>query len=537
MKSVTKTCIRALVLALVASPALAAIDAGQVQFVYGDSRALGVNGAERSLKKGDPVYEGETVITGPSASLQLRMADEAIIAVRPNSRLQIEVYRLDAKTEGEGHGVLRLISGTFRSITGLIGRTKKDNYKIITDTANIGIRGTDHEPAYLPPTTAGKAAADPGTYDKVNTGGTYIATPWGRVDVSPNQVGFASSRAGSVPVLLQGVPGFMRSTPLMGRGADASSGDQPARVGGADSDRPESVAAQPWNDASALSYGNDPRVIETELSPDTAVDNLAGPAQTSGAGGSGGSGASGSAGATGIAGVYGDVTAGVARNGAFNGPTTPVQKFLSHATNTLAATDPRSKLIYSNRTVPVVASGSGSFDDGGSTMTVSWGLYGTGTATKGHTLKDSYTGGAGRQPDYVQIMGATETPAAVLSSLSANYSGIVASTPIIAESGAPGGSVTRAYIEIAGGELKQYELDVSDGLSRSWTASCSNCANPVPLATFKDSGIALSGSGPTSKAAGQANGQPVGPTGRGMISSFALHDASAAIAGSFALKQ
>ena len=206
MKAINATCVGALLLAF-ASGAYASIDAGRVQFVHGDSRALGANGAERALKKGDPVYEGETVITGPSASLQLRMVDEALVAVRPNSRLQIEVYRLDGTTEGEGHGVLRLIRGTFRSITGLIGHTKKENYKIITDTASIGIRGTDHEPSYQLPAAAGQAlGAAPGTYDMVNAGGTYIATPWGRVDVAPNQVGFASSKPGSVPVLLEGVP-------------------------------------------------------------------------------------------------------------------------------------------------------------------------------------------------------------------------------------------------------------------------------------------------------------------------------------------
>ena len=85
MKAINATCVGALLLAF-ASGAYASIDAGRVQFVHGDSRALGANGAERALKKGDPVYEGETVITGPSASLQLRMVDEALVAVRPNSR-------------------------------------------------------------------------------------------------------------------------------------------------------------------------------------------------------------------------------------------------------------------------------------------------------------------------------------------------------------------------------------------------------------------------------------------------------------------
>lgn len=510
MRTINATCVGALLLAF-ATAAYASIDAGRVQFVHGDSRALGANGAERALKKGDPVFEGETVITGPSASLQLRMADEAMIAVRPNSRLQIEVYRLDDKTEGEGHGVLRLIRGTFRSITGLIGHTKKDNYKIITDTANIGIRGTDHEPAYLVSGAAGQElGAAPGTYDMVNTGGTYIATPWGRVDVSPNQVGFASSRPGAVPVLLQGVPRFMRSTPPLGQDADASGDDQPTRIAGPGADSPQAVA-EPWYYSRALSYLDDPLVVTTQLTMNdlTALNFLEG-------------------------GVYGDVTGGVARNGAFSANQVPAERFLAGIAQALAATDPTSKLIYTRGTVPTVAGGSASLSDG---TIVNWGIYGTGAATVGHTVKDAYTGGRGRMPDYMQVMGALETPAAVVSTLSGTYSGLVASTPIIAESGAPGGSVTSANIVLASGALTQYQIGVTDGLSRTWSASCSSCGSPVSLATFKASGIALSGTGPTGTASGQANGTPVGPTGQGVISSFALQDASAAITGSFAVQK
>ena len=521
MKPINATCVGALLLAF-ASAAYASIDAGQVQFVHGDSRALGANGVERALKKGDPVYEGETVITGPRASLQLRMVDEALVAVRPNSRLQIEVYRLDGKTEGEGHGVLHLISGTFRSITGLIGHTKKANYKIITDTANIGIRGTDHEPAYLAAGQAAAAAA--GTYDKVNTGGTYIATPWGRVDVSPNQVGFASSRPGSVPVLLEGVPGFMRSTPPMGQDADASSDGQPIFVAGPGSNIPQ-VVAQPWYYSKALAYEQDPRVITTDLNLDSFAQMIAA-ATTNGPNSK-----------VLEAGVYGDMTGGVARNGSFTSQVVPAQQFFAGNAKALAATDPASKLIYTRGTAPALnlKTSSASLSDG---TVVNWGIYGTGAPVNGHAIKDAYSSGKGRQPDYMQVMGALETPAAIVSGLSGSYSTMAASTPIIAESGTPGGSVTSANIVLASGALTQYQIGVTDGLSRTWSASCSSCASPVPLATFKASGIALSGTGPTGGAAtGQANGAPVGPTGQGVISSFALKEASAAITGSFAVQK
>ena len=183
----------------------------------------------------------------------------------------------------------------------------------------------------------------------------------------------------------------------------------------------------------------------------------------------------------------------------------------------------------------MLANGSGSLADG---TVVNWGIYGTGSAVNGQSIKDQYSSGAGRKPDYLQVMGTLEAPAAVLSTLSGTYSTMVASTPIIAESGAPGGSVTSANIVLASGALTQYQIGVTDGLARTWVASCSSCASPVPLATFKASGIALSGSGPTGGAAsGQANGAAVGPTGQGVISSFALNEATAMVTGSFAVQK
>src|SRR5579859_1320174 len=156
MSKIVAAWIGALLLS-VAAGANADVEAGRVQFAFGDARALGADGVERALSKGDLVHEGETIITGARASIQLRMVDEAVIAVRPNSRLQIDLYRFQGKGDGSEHAVLHLIQGAIRSITGLIGHANKDNYKVITDTAQIGIRGTDHEPAYLLPAAAGVA--------------------------------------------------------------------------------------------------------------------------------------------------------------------------------------------------------------------------------------------------------------------------------------------------------------------------------------------------------------------------------------------
>jgi hypothetical protein len=509
-----------LLLAL-ASSAHGYVEAGKAQFVFGDVRALGTGGLERAINKGDVVLEGDTVVTGASASAQLRMVDQAVIAVRPNSRLRIVAYRLGGDSE---RGVLHLLKGGLRSMTGRIGRVNRENYKIITDGAAIGIRGTDHEPMYLPAAPGETALGAAGTYDRVNTGGTYLASPAGRVDLSSNEVGFASIEPNVVPIRLAAVPGFMRAAPGIqewrSRKPSAERDQQPARVTAPGAEDPKTDGDGFRGLRHARAFDVDPEAVRRKRTRDGSVEFTGAFA----------------GGAPRLAGVYGDRTAGVMRNGAFTAVKEPADSFFADSAQALAATDPASKLVYTRGAVPIVASGNASFADGGTMVTVNWGIYGTGAAVDGHNIQDAFTGGTGRKPDYVQVMGALETPAAVVSTLSGTYSGIIASTPVIAESGAPGGSVTSAAIVLANGALTQYQVGVTDGLSRDWSASCPSCSSGVPLNSFKTVGVALSGTGPTGGvASGQASGQPVGPSGQGVTSSFALQSGSAAITGSFAV--
>jgi hypothetical protein len=122
-----------------------------------------------------------------------------------------------------------LVKGGFRAITGMIGHTNKDNYKIETPTATIGIRGTDHEPMFIPNPVAGhKSLVEPGTYDKVNSGAAVLATPRGMVVINPNHAGFVPNLANAVPTLLNSIPKFYlppgRDEPAIVPGVASQSG-------------------------------------------------------------------------------------------------------------------------------------------------------------------------------------------------------------------------------------------------------------------------------------------------------------------------
>ena len=61
-----------------------------------------------------------------------------------------------AGAASDNRSALSLLKGAMRAITGYIGRSNRDGYRIETPTATIGIRGTDHEPAYYPPPERGE---------------------------------------------------------------------------------------------------------------------------------------------------------------------------------------------------------------------------------------------------------------------------------------------------------------------------------------------------------------------------------------------
>ncbi len=186
--------------------------AGVFQFVRGDVRLVDANGIERTPLKGDALNEGDSINTGGDAMAQINMADGGFISVRPNTKMKIDTYIYAGKNDGSEKSFFSLLVGGFRSLTGLIGKHNKENYKIKTPSATIGVRGTDHEPMVILPgqTALGK----PGTYDKVNFGASFIANDKGIININPNQVGFAPG-ANMAPVILPKIPAFYRQSPPM----------------------------------------------------------------------------------------------------------------------------------------------------------------------------------------------------------------------------------------------------------------------------------------------------------------------------------
>jgi hypothetical protein len=201
----------ACLLAVGCAEALAQNTSGQVMVATGPVKSFDLQGRERVLQKGDTVSPGDRIVTSENALVQLRMNDGGYLSVRPGTEMKIDQFVFDEKDQKKSSFLVSLIKGGFRSITGLIGKSNPDGYEIRTPGATIGIRGTDHEPMYIPPVAAGLPTINaPGVYDKVNDGETFLRNEHGILPIRPGQIGFSPLKPGAAPQMLQRVPEFYK---------------------------------------------------------------------------------------------------------------------------------------------------------------------------------------------------------------------------------------------------------------------------------------------------------------------------------------
>lgn len=193
--------------------------AGNVIYSHGTVSAQS-NGQSRPLAKGDPVCVGETIVTAQSGMAQIRMVDDAMIAVRAETQMKIDKYAYNGTNSDAS--LISLFKGASRFITGKLGKLHPQFDLIRTPNATIGVRGTDHEATVILPGNTGGYTA--GTYDLVNQGVTYIKTDSGQIDIHPNQVGLAADIT-KLPTLLNAVPEFYKTDPaIRGRNEQSDHG-------------------------------------------------------------------------------------------------------------------------------------------------------------------------------------------------------------------------------------------------------------------------------------------------------------------------
>lgn len=188
----------ALALLLASSALWAADPVGRVVLARGDATALATDGTSRTLARRDEVFEGDTLMTGSTAVLQVRFDDGGVLSLRANSRIEVTVYRSGRPAAGPDRVLLRVLAGAIRAITGAIARQDPSTFEVETPVASIGIRGTHFEVA--------QEAADAwimGVWD----GGIRVYNDHGSINLGRDaEFLYARTREGEAPQGLVAAP-------------------------------------------------------------------------------------------------------------------------------------------------------------------------------------------------------------------------------------------------------------------------------------------------------------------------------------------
>jgi hypothetical protein len=118
--------------------------AGEVEFARGVGFAQVPGQNARTMGKGLAVSEGDHLTTSDGASAIIKLQDGTRMTVRPNSEMVIQQFKY-REAAPDNSFVMRLLQGGFRAITGLVSKSSPGAARVVTNTATIGIRGTDFD--------------------------------------------------------------------------------------------------------------------------------------------------------------------------------------------------------------------------------------------------------------------------------------------------------------------------------------------------------------------------------------------------------
>lgn len=119
-------------------------------FAYAQvAKVVALNG-EANIQRGEKsialsldslIEENDVINTSDNTKLQIIFSDETIITIGKNSTFAVNDFIFDEK-QSEYKAEFSLLKGTFRTITGKIGKIAPDKFKLKSKSSSIGIRGT-----------------------------------------------------------------------------------------------------------------------------------------------------------------------------------------------------------------------------------------------------------------------------------------------------------------------------------------------------------------------------------------------------------
>ncbi|QKF81765.1 FecR family protein [Halarcobacter ebronensis] len=114
---------------------------GQITALVGDIK-ISRDSNTILAKLGEKLEKDDVINSSKGSKAQITMNDNTIITIGQNSTLNIFDYVYDANKPEDSKASFGFMKGSFKSITGAIGKINKERFKLRTKSATIGIRGT-----------------------------------------------------------------------------------------------------------------------------------------------------------------------------------------------------------------------------------------------------------------------------------------------------------------------------------------------------------------------------------------------------------
>lgn len=172
----------ALAVAAVAGADSAVVQAGTLASSAG-SVQVERNGQSTALPAGSEINAGDMIHVGGSSSAQLKTADSAVFELGSDTDFKIDSYSNPANAPGTAKYTLG--KGVMRTVTGMIGKHKGDNYMVTAPEADIRVHGTDYS-----------AQEGGGLLVIVYAGAVTVSNDTGQIEVTAGQYVFVGSRKG-----------------------------------------------------------------------------------------------------------------------------------------------------------------------------------------------------------------------------------------------------------------------------------------------------------------------------------------------------
>ncbi|MDX1491398.1 MAG: FecR family protein [Pseudohongiellaceae bacterium] len=116
---------------------------GEVSLVLGKAFVVSEGEKPKRLMAGMQIGVNDHIVTESNGHVHVRFVDDALVSVRPDSRLEILNYEYNAANPQNSSVKLNLLEGVTRAISGDAAKSARDRFRMNTPIAAIGVRGTD----------------------------------------------------------------------------------------------------------------------------------------------------------------------------------------------------------------------------------------------------------------------------------------------------------------------------------------------------------------------------------------------------------